>query len=222
GVRGVPAVVSSGGLVEEIPVEPSPQKMAALGVVLDDLFQALSKASANASGGLVQRGAQGFVIRSVGTFKSLADISEVRVGFHSGVPVTIKDVAAVQVGYAPRQGVVTRDDNRDAVQGIVLMRKGQNPSVVLGGIRDRVVELQKRSLPDGVKINPFYDRTDLVDTTLETVFHNLTEGALLVTIVLFVFLLSIRASLVVAVVIPLSLASSFIYLHSRGMSANLL
>jgi cobalt-zinc-cadmium resistance protein CzcA len=221
-VPGVADVVSYGGLVEEIHVEPNPTKMAALGVVLDDLFTALSRASQNASGGLVQRGDQGFVIRSVGTFGSIADLSEVRVGFHSGVPVTIKDVANVQVGYAPRQGVVTRDDNRDAVQGIVLMRKGQNPSEVLEGLRERVRELQKRSLPEGVRINPFYDRTDLVDTTLETVFHNLGEGALLVSLVLFAFLLSIRASLVVALTIPLSLAASFIYLHTRGMSANLL
>ncbi|MGE5184812.1 MAG: efflux RND transporter permease subunit, partial [Acidobacteriota bacterium] len=221
-VHGVADVTSYGGLVQEIHVEPSPTRMTATGVVLDDLFTALSKASANASGGLVQRGDQGFVIRSVGTFASIADISEVRVGFHGGVPVTIKDVAMVQVGYAPRQGVVTRDGNRDAVEGIVLMRKGENPSVVLEGLRARVGELQKRSLPEGVHISPFYDRTDLVDTTLDTVFHNLAEGALLVSIVLFVFLLSVRASLVVALVIPLSLAASFIYLHARGMSANLL
>ena len=221
-VPGVADVVSYGGLVKEIHVEPDPQKMAALGVVLDDVFGALSKASANASGGMIQRGDQGFVIRSVGTFGSIDDIGDVRVGFNKGRAVTIKDVGSVVVGYAPRQGVVTRGDNTDAVQGIVLMRKGQNPSVVLEGIRTRVEELQKRALPDGIRISPFYDRTELVDTTLETVFHNLVEGALLVTIVLVVFLLSIRASLVVTAVIPLSLAASFIYLKSRGMSANLL
>ncbi|MFT3698467.1 MAG: CusA/CzcA family heavy metal efflux RND transporter [Kofleriaceae bacterium] len=221
-VPGVADVVSYGGLVEEIHVEPQPRKMAALGVVLDDIFQALSKASMNASGGLVQRGEQGFVIRSMGTFKSLDEIGEVRCGFHGGVPVLIKDVAQVQQGYAPRQGVVTRGDNLDAVQGIVLMRKGQNPSVVLAGIRASVDEMRKHALPEGVAINPFYDRTDLVDTTLDTVFHNLGEGAFLVSLVLFVFLLSLRASLIVTLVIPLSLAASFIYLHARGMSANLL
>jgi cobalt-zinc-cadmium resistance protein CzcA len=221
-VPGVADVVSYGGLVEEIHVEPQPRRMATLGVVLDDIFNALQHGSANASGGLVQRGEQGFVIRSLGTFKSLEDLGEVRVGFHGGVPVLLKDVAFVQQGYAPRQGVVTRDGNPDAVQGIVLMRKGQNPSVVLGLLRERVQELQKHSIPEGVRIVPFYDRTDLVDTTLETVFHNLGEGALLVSLVLFVFLLSLRASLIVTAVIPLSLAASFIYLHTRGMSANLL
>ena len=221
-VAGVADVVSYGGLIEEIHVEPDPQRMAALGVVLDDVFSALSKASANASGGMVQRGDQGFVIRSVGTFGSIDDIRAVRVGFNKGRAVTVDDVGQVVIGYAPRQGVVTRGENTDAVQGIVLMRKGQNPSNVLEGIRQRVDELQKRALPDGIKISPFYDRTELVDTTLETVFHNLVEGALLVTIVLVVFLLSIRASLVVTAVIPLSLAASFLYLRSRGMSANLL
>ena len=221
-VSGVADVTSYGGLVKEIHVEPQPTKMAALGVVLDDIFQALSKASMNASGGRVKRGEQGFVIRSIGTFKTLEDVEEVRVGFHTGVPVTIKDVAVVQVGYAPRQGVVTRNDNLDTVQGIVLMRKGDNPSAVLEVLRQRVKELQAHSMPEGVRIMPFYDRTNLVDTTLDTVFHNLGEGALLVSLVLFVFLLSLRASIVVTLVIPLSLAASFIYLHFRGMSANLL
>ena len=102
------------------------------------------------------------------------------------------------------------------------MRRGENPSVVLAALRERLAELNGRILPDGVKVDPFYDRTDLVNTTLETVFHNLAEGAILVTLVLFAFTLSLRASLIVAAVIPLSLAASFTYLQSRGMSANLL
>ena len=106
-------------------------KMAALGVVLDDLFQALSKASANASGGSLERGAELFVIRSIGTFQTTEDIGKVRVGFHAGVPVKVTDVATITTGYQPRQGVVTRGDNPDTVEGIVLMRRGQNPSVVL-------------------------------------------------------------------------------------------
>ncbi len=221
-VPGVADVTSYGGLVQEIHVEPDPTKMAAQGVVLDDVFTALGKASMNASGGLVNRGEQGIAIRSLGTFGSLDDIRDVRVGYHAGVPVTIRAIGDVVIGYAPRQGVVSRGDNPDAVQGIVLMRKGQNPTLVLAELRKRVSELQARSLPAGVTIDPFYDRTELVDTTLETVFHNLGEGALLVAVVLFVFLLSLRASLVVTLVIPLSLAAAFIYLHVRGMSANLL
>ncbi len=219
---GVADVVSYGGLVREIHVEPQPETMASLGVGLDDVFQALSKASSNASGGYVERGAEAFVIRSLGIFTGIDDIKKTRVAYHDGVPVLLSDVAQVVEGYAPRQGVVTRDDNQDAVEGIVLMRRGENPSVVLAGLRDRLKELNTRILPDGIKVNPFYDRTDLVNTTLHTVFHNLAEGAILVTLVLFAFTLSLRASLIVATVIPLSLAASFAYLHMRGMSANLL
>jgi cobalt-zinc-cadmium resistance protein CzcA len=221
-VPGVADVVSYGGLVQEVHVEPQPVKLAALGVVLDDVFTALSKASANASGGTLERGAQVFVIRSLGTFGTLDDIAKVRVGFHAGRPVALGDVATVTVGYAPRQGVVTRGDNLDTVEGIVLMRRGENPSVVLAALRERITDLDQHALPAGIRLHPFYDRTDLVDTTLDTVFHNLGEGAALVTVVLFIFLLSLRASLVVTIVIPLSLAASFIYLRSRGMSANLL
>jgi len=221
-VPGVADVVSYGGLVQEVHVEPQPVKLASLGVVLDDVFQALSKASANASGGTLERGAQVFVIRSLGTFQSIDDIAKVRVGFHAGVPVKLGDVATVTIGYAPRQGVITRGDDHDGVEGIVLMRRGQNPSVVLEALRTRIDELHQHALPAGVHLHAFYDRSELVDTTLDTVFHNLAEGAALVTVVLFVFLLSLRASLVVTIVIPLSLAASFVYLRSRGMSANLL
>jgi heavy metal efflux system protein len=221
-VPGVADVVSYGGLVKEVHVQPDPVKMAALGVGLNDVFGAIKRASSNATGGYVERGAEVFVIRSVGIFTGLDDIARTRVAEHKEVPVLIRDVATVTEGYFPRQGFVTRDEDDDAVQGIVLMRRGENPSNVLPVLRERVNELNGRILPHGVKVTPFYDRTTLVDSTLKTVFHNLMEGALLVTLVLFAFTLSIRASLIVATVIPLSLAASFAYLHARGMSANLL
>ena len=203
-------------------MQPDPTRMAALGVGLGDISSALEKASANATGGYVERGAEMFVIRSLGIFRGLEDVKRVRVGFHAGVPVTVKDVAQVSDGYQPRQGVVTRGFDEDAVEGIVLMRRGQNPSVVLDGLRGKIQELNGRVLPAGVKVTAFYDRTDLVSTTLKTVFHNLLEGAVLVVLVLLAFTLSWRAALIVAAVIPLSLAASFAYLHTRGMSANLL
>jgi heavy metal efflux system protein len=221
-VDGVADVVSYGGLAREVHVQPDPARMAAMGIGLTEIYDGLKKGSNNATGGYVERGSEMFVIRSLGTFRSLSDIELVRVGYKGGVPVRVRDIAVVSVGYAPRQGVVTRDENEDAVEGIVLMRRGQNPSVVLAALRARVDELNARVLPKGVKVDPFYDRTELVNTTLKTVFRNLAEGAALVTIVLFVFLLSVRASLIVALVIPLSLAASFVYLWARGMSANLL
>jgi cobalt-zinc-cadmium resistance protein CzcA len=219
---GVADVVSYGGLVREIHVQPDPRRLAGLGVGLDDIFSALSKGSGNASGGYVERGSEMFVIRSLGIFGGLDDVKRVRVGYHDGVPVLVRDVADVVEGYAPRQGVVTRNGNEDAVEGIVLMRRGENPTKVLAAMREKVQRLEHGALPPGVHLTPFYDRTELVATTLHTVFHNLLEGALLVVLVLFAFTLSIRAALIVAAVIPLSLAASFAYLHARGMSANLL
>jgi len=220
--QGVADVVSYGGLVRELHVQPDPTRMASLGVALGDISAALEKASANATGGYVERGSEMFVIRSLGIFTGLEDVRRVRVGYHEGVPVTVQDVAQVNDGYAPRQGVVTRGADEDAVEGIVLMRRGGNPSIVLANLRSKVEELNARVLPDGVKLWPFYDRTDLVNTTLKTVFKNLAEGAVLVIVVLLAFMLSLRASLIVATAIPLSLAASFAYLYVRGMSANLL
>jgi cobalt-zinc-cadmium resistance protein CzcA len=221
-VQGVADVVSYGGLQREIHVQPDPTKLARLGVGLQDVFQALSKASANATGGYVARGSEAFVIRSLGILGSIPEIGQIRVGMHEGVPVLLKNVAQVTEGWAPRQGIVTRQDNEDAIEGIVLMRRGQNPSVVLEALREKIDHINHQALPTGVELSAFYDRTTLVDTTLHTVFHNLLEGAILVTLVLFAFMLSVRASLIVASAIPLSLAASFIYLKSRGMSANLL
>jgi len=220
-VPGVADVVSYGGLVREVHVEPDVSKMVDLGVNLTDVFAALKKASSNATGGYVERGAEMFVIRSLGIFSSIDDLQHVRVGYNKTRPVELRDVAKVNEGYAPRQGIVTRDSNPDAVEGIVLMRRGENPTVVLDALRARIEKLS-HTLPADVKIKPFYDRTELVNTTLKTVFENLAEGATLVTIVLFAFMLSLRASLIAAAVIPLSLAASFAFLYSRGMSANLL
>ncbi|MCY1074658.1 efflux RND transporter permease subunit [Archangium lansingense] len=221
-VDGVADVVSYGGLLKEIHVQPDPTHLAAFGLTLEDLENALRDGSLNASGGTLERGSEQFVIRSEGLFRTLDDIRHVRVATHEGTPVFIKDVAEVTEGWAPRQGVVSRENNTDVVEGIVLMRRGENPSVVLSRVRDAVVGLNMRLQPDEATISPFYDRTELVNTTLRTVGRNLLEGALLVTLVLFVFLLDLRAALVVGTLIPLSLLTSFIYLKLRGMSANLL
>ena len=219
---GVADVVSYGGLVREIHVQPDPLRLAAYGLTLTDLEQAVRAGSLNASGGVLERGAEQFVIRSEGLFQSLDDMRAVRVATHDGTPVFVQDVATVEDGWAPRQGVVSRSTEFDTVEGIVLMRRGENPTAVLERVRDAVAQLNERLADDGAAVDAFYDRTDLVDTTLHTVGHNLLEGGLLVTLVLFVFLLDLRAALIVAVLIPLSLLSAFIYLKLRGMCANLL
>ncbi len=221
-VLGVADVVSYGGLVREVHVQPSPAKLAAFGLTLEDLENSLRKGSVNASGGVLEHGAEQFVIRSEGLFRTLADIGAVHVTSRDGTPVRVRDVASVRNGWTPRQGVVSHADNYDGVQGIVLMRRGENPSDVLARVREAVAELDARLAPEGIRVVPFYDRTDLVNTTLRTVGRNLVEGAVLVIVVLAVFLLDLRAALICASVIPLSLLSAFIYLKLRGMSANLL
>jgi cobalt-zinc-cadmium resistance protein CzcA len=224
-VPGVADVVSYGGLVKQIHVQPSPARLAALDLTLEDLEKALRGASINASGGVLERGAEQFVIRSTALFSSLEDVAATRVATHEGTPVHVRDVAEIREGWAPRQGVVSRGTAYDTVEGIVLMRRGQNPSEVLKQLRT-VIDNLNETLPARagvpVRVSPFYDRTDLVDTTLRTVAHNLLEGAALVLVVLLVFLLDWRAALIVGSTIPLSLLTAFLYLYIRGMSANLL
>ncbi|MFO0729169.1 MAG: CusA/CzcA family heavy metal efflux RND transporter [Myxococcota bacterium] len=221
-VEGVADVVSYGGLVREIQVRPDPVEMAANGLTLSDLEKALDGASVNASGGVVKRGAEQLVIRSEGLFSDIEDIRRVAVASKNGTPIYLRDIASVTDGWAPRQGIVGRGEDDDAVQGIVLMRRGENPSAVLERLRERVGQLNSEVLAGHAVISPFYDRTELVASTMETVGHNLLEGAVLVLLVLFIFLLDLRAALIVSTVIPLSLLSAFLYLSWRGMSANLI
>lgn len=220
-VQGVADVSTFGGLLEEIHVKPSPIKMLTYGITLSQIEEALSKSSLNASGGIFKRGGEGFVISSQGLFESVQEIGDIGISQERGTPILLRNIADITRGWAPRQGIASHGDNPDVVEGIILMRRGQNPSVVLKNVREAVAQINKE-LPDGAQIKPFYDRTDLVNHTLETVSHNLLEGALLVTLVLWVCLMNFRAALIVAALIPLSLLISFMYLHARGMSANLL
>lgn len=221
-VQGVADVVSYGGLVREIHIRPEPAAMAAKGIGMNDLANAVQLASQNASGGIVERGAEALVIRSEGIFANMDDIGKIAIATRGGTPILLSDVASVQEGWTPRQGIVGRADDPDAVEGIILMRRGENPSEVLAAVRTKIDELNSKVLPQGTKIWTFYDRTELVAKTMDTVAHNLIEGAVLVIFVLLVVLLDLRAALIVASVIPVSLLSAFIYLKMRGMSANLI
>lgn len=221
-VEGVADVVSYGGLLREIEVRPDPVALAAKGLGIADLRHALESSSVNASGGIVEQGVEQLIIRSKGLYDGLGDIERTAVATRGGTPIYVSDVASVSEGWQPRQGVVGQGHNPDVVEGIVLMRRGKNPTRVLSDLRAEIDKLNHEVLTDGVQVSTFYDRTELVDSTLGTVGHNLIEGAVLVVLVLFVFLLDIRAALSVALVIPLSLAAAFIYLYMRDMSANLI
>src|SRR6266498_535607 len=221
-VPGVADVVTYGGFVKQYQVQPDLAKLKSYNITLRQLFEALERGSANAGGSYVEKGEQQYLIRGLGLLKSPDDIANLVVAERRGTPLLVKDIAAVEVGAVPRQGITGQDNEDDVVTGIVLMRKGENPSEVLKALKEKINALNTSVLPKGVQITPIYDRTWLIGTTLRTVFRNLTEGALLVTVVLLLFLGNLRAALIVAVTIPLSLLATFLGLTFRGIPANLL
>ena len=221
-VPGVADVVSRGGYIKQYQVEPNLTRMRSRGVTLKQMYDSLARGNLNAGGGYIERGEQQLVIRGVGLLRGPADIEKVVVSEKGGVPVLIRDVADVKTGYQQREGMVGMDGNDDIVNGTILMRKGENPSVVLAGVKAKIEELNKSILPKGVELFSYYDRAWLIDSTLKTVFRNLAEGALLVTLVLYLFLGKVRPAAIVACIIPLALLGTFMGLKFKGIPANLL
>jgi heavy metal efflux system protein len=221
-VPGVADVVGMGGYIKQYEVQPDLQKLRAYKLTLQDLQNALGRSNANAGGSYVAQGSQQFAIRGIGLLHSADDLGTVVVTARGNTPVLVRDVAQIKIGAVPRLGTVGQDQDDDVVTGIVIMRKGENPSVLLKAVKEKITDLNARVLPTGVQIVPFYDRTWLMDKTLTTVFRNLVEGALLVSLVLYLFLSNMRASLAVVVVIPLALLSTFLGLKLLGVPANLL
>jgi cobalt-zinc-cadmium resistance protein CzcA len=220
-VPGLADVVSFGGSLKEYQVRVDPYQLKRYGVTLDDVSKAVAANNANTGGGLLRRGDEALVIRGVGIFGSIDDLSRVVVSARNGRPIYVGDIAEVRIGVRPRSGIVAMNDGDDVVQGIVLMTKGQNPSKVVADIKRKVEEINAR-LPTGYRLVPFYDRTVLVDHTVSTVVENLLVGAGLVIAILVIFLRNFKAALIVATVIPLSLLFAFILMQARGISANLI
>jgi cobalt-zinc-cadmium resistance protein CzcA len=222
-VPGVADVVTFGGETREYHVEVDPYRLRARGVTLAQLTQALNNANQNVGGQRLTIGEQAYTIRGVGLIQSPRDVEDVVIVAPKGVPVRVRDVASVEIGHAPRLGVVGRDGDDDVVQGTVLMVYGAETYATLQGIYDRV-ELIRRNhlLPPGMELVPYYDRASLIDVTTHTVLENLLIGMLLVTLVLVAFLGSARAALITALNIPLALLVAFIGLRVTGTSANLI
>ena len=221
-VPGVADVVAMGGFIKQYEVQPDLDKLRAYKLTFQNLLDALGRGNANAGGSYVAQGAQQYAIRGIGLLKSPDDIGRIVVSSKGGTPILIRDIATVSIGALARLGTVGQDLDDDVVTGIVIMRKGENPSVVLKGVKEKITELNERVLPKGVQIVPYYDRTWLMSKTLTTVFKNLAEGALLVALVLYLFLSNVRASMAVVVIIPLALLSTFLGLKIMGVPANLL
>ncbi|WP_426479842.1 efflux RND transporter permease subunit [Chryseobacterium sp. CBSDS_008] len=225
-VSGIADVTNFGGITTQFQIELDPHKLEQYGLSLSEVTETISKNNVSAGGSMLPRGNLAYVIRGIGLVKDLDDLGKIVVKTQNGVPVFLNDVGTLKYGNLERKGILGYTDrNRnysESVEGIVLLLRGQNPSQVLEGVHEAIEELNNETLPAGVKIHPFLDRTDLVKTTLTTVSHTLTEGIVLVIIVLIVFLGSWRGALLVAITIPLSLLFAFILMHFTHIPANLL
>ena len=220
-VPGIADVVSFGGAIREMQVQINPELLRKYAISLDDVTQALTGASVNGSGGLMRRGDEALVVRTLGLFNNLDDVRDVVIVARDGKPVRISDVAEVINGARPRSGIVAFNDRDDVVEGIVQMTKGGNAAKIVEALKLKVDEVNAR-LPEGYRLKPIYQRTELIGHTVATVGENLLVGAVLVTAILLGFLRNLRAAIIVAAVIPLSLLFAFILMHAMGVSANLI
>jgi len=221
-IQGVADDSSLGGETLQYQVQVDPNRLMAFGVTVPQIVQALANNNANAGGGFFPQGGQFYYVRGLGLLKSLDDIGNVVVGSHAGTPIFVKDVGVVTTGSAPRLGQFGYMRQNDAVEGVILMRVGEQAQVILEKVRELTESLNRSILPADVKIVPYYDRTDLIKETTKTVERNLLRGMLLVLVVLGLFLFSVRTALIVAVTIPFSLLFSFICLDWSHIPANLL
>ncbi len=221
-IDGVADVVAFGGFVPEIHVEVDPARLRAYGLTLAEVTTALAHSNQNVGGGFLRQGDQEMVVRGVGYLKSPRDIQDIVLSSRDGTPVTVGDVSRLVLSGVPRRGDVGLDNIPEIVEGFVLLRRGENPTRVLDKIHAKFEELNTKILPAGMKIEPFYDRSRLVESTLGTVHHNLLFGALLILGVAWLFLRMIRGALIVVMVIPIALLVAFIGLHLIGLPANLI
>ncbi|MEC5144980.1 CusA/CzcA family heavy metal efflux RND transporter [Chitinophaga sp. 212800010-3] len=225
-VPGVADVTNFGGITVQYQVEIDPAKLEQYHVSLADVQTAIGNNNANAGGSVLNIGDLGYVVRGIGLVKNLESLGDVVVKSVNGVPVFVKDLGSLKLGNLERKGILGYSDRSvnygEGIEGIVLLLKGQNPSSVLDGIHAAVDDLNQHILPAGVTIRPYLDRTNLIDSTLNTVSHTLVEGIVLVILVLIVFLGNWRGALLVAITIPLSLLIAFILMHFTHVPANLL
>lgn len=221
GIAGVAEVTGFGGINKQYEVAVSPEKLKAMNVTIPEIFIALEKNNENTGGAYIDRKPNAYFIRGVGLVKSFADIESIVIKQQSGIPVLIRDVATVQFGSPPRYGALTYNGEKEVVGGIVLMMKGANSASVVELVKERM-ETIKKSLPEDVEIEPFLDRTNLINRAINTVKTNLIEGALIVILILVLFLGNLRAGLIVASAIPLSLLFALALMNLFGVSANLM
>ena len=220
-IAGVNEVNSFGGQVRQYQVLVDPDRLLAYGLTSTDVVEAIERGNANAGGGVIVRGWEQVYLRGVGLLRDIPDLERVVLGARGGAPIYLRDVADVVIGAEPRQGAVTRDGRGEVVAGMVIMLKGENSREVVDRVKQAVAELGP-TLPEGARLNVFYDRTSLIEACLDTVIHALLEGGLLVVLVLFLFVAELRTALIVVFSLPLTYLVSFIVMGQAGLTANLM
>src|SRR6187402_844690 len=221
-VPGVADVNSFGGEEKAYEVSVNPAMLQKYGLTSLDVYSAINRSNINVGGDMIEKNDQAYVVRGIGVLNNINEMQNIIIKNVNNVPILAKDVADVKESGLPRLGQVSRDNQKDVIEGIIVMHKGENPAKVLDAVREKVKDLNENVLPKDVKIDTFYDRTNLMDYCTETVIHNLLEGIVLVTVIVFLFMADWRTTLTVAIIIPLSLLFAFFCMLIKGMSANLL
>jgi len=221
-VHGVADDSGFGGTVMQYQVLLDPARLYGYHLTVPQIINSLTANNSNAGGGFYSQGGQFYYVRGLGLVRNTEDTGDIVVGANNGVPIRVKDIGTVEIGYAPRLGEFGYEKNNDAVEGVILMLRGEQTQNVLKAVEAKTDELNRNILPPDVKIHPYYDRSELVKLTTDTVEANLLRGMVLVLIVLIFFLVSFRAAIIVALTIPLSLLFAFIVLHAHDGAANLL
>lgn len=223
--KSVPGVAdvntfSGGEKIYELRVNPN--NISNYGLTSLDVYNAVARSNINVGGDVIERNGQAFIVRGIGLLNNIDEINNIIVTKINGVPILVKNIATVEETEKPRLGQVHLDDNDDVVEGIVVMRKGENAAEVLDRIHEKVTDLNENILPKDVQIVPFYDRSNLMELATHTVIHNLIEGIILVTVVVLIFMADWRTTLIVGIIVPLALLFAFMCMRMKGMTANLL
>jgi len=221
-VPGVADIVSFGGEEKIYEIKINPTELANYDLSPLDVYEAVSKSNINVGGDVIERGSQAYVVRGIGLLESINDIENILIEVRGSTPILVKHVAQVEISAKPRLGQVGLQDEDDLVQGIVIMLRGENPGDVIPRLKEKIEELNTTILPKDVKIEPFIDRTELVQATVSTVAKNIVEGIFLVSVIVFVFLYNWRTTVIVASVIPLSFLFAIMMLRIQGLPANLI
>lgn len=221
-VPGVADLTVFGGAERTYEITVDPVMLAKYDITPLEVYSAVSKSNINVGGDVIEKNGQAYVVRGIGLLDNIKDIENIIVDNINGTPILVKNLATVAPSHFPRVGQAGLDNDDDVVEGIVIMRKGENPREVLGRVKAKIQELNEKILPSDVKMVTFYDRDNLMDYCTETISHNLVEGILLVTVIVFIFMFDWRTTLIVSIIIPLALLFAFICLKIKGMSANLL